>query len=151
MAQIGTYIKPAPIGSGVVTTDHVIAQGYDFVYLKMGGMLKVQESQVDGDLVLGAGAAYVPPAVLAITTNLTATKAFTDAQTFELSIAGSGGVAPYSVEWYKDGAKIANANSTTLNLGTATTAMAGKYTAVYKDAMGKSVNSVECTVTITEA
>ena len=151
MAQIGTYIKPAPIGSGVVTTDHVIAQGYDFVYLKMGGMLKVQESQVDGDLVLGAGAAYVPPAVLAITTNLPATKAFTDAQTFELTIAGSGGVAPYSVEWYKDGAKIANANSTTLNLGTATTAMAGKYTAVYKDAMGTTVTSVECTVTVTKA
>ena len=42
MATVGTYVKPAPIGSAVVTTDDVIAQGYDFLYLKMGGMLKVQ-------------------------------------------------------------------------------------------------------------
>ena len=33
MATNGVYVKPNPIGSGVVTTDDVIAQGYDFLYL----------------------------------------------------------------------------------------------------------------------
>jgi len=151
MATVGTYVKPAPIGSAVVTTDHVIAQGYDFVYLKMGGMLKVREEQVDGDLTVGSGAAYAAPTALSFSTNLAATKAFTTAQTFELVVAPAGGIAPYSVEWFKDGVKIANASSTTLNLGTATTAMAGKYHAVIKDGMGSTLKSVESTVTVTAA
>lgn len=151
MAQIGTYVKPAPIGSSVVTTDHVIAQGYDFVYLKMGGMLKVQSAQVDGDLTLGSGAAYAPPVALSYSTNLPATEEFTTAQAFTLSVTPAGGIAPYSVEWFKDGVAISGATSTSLNLGTATVAMSGVYYAVFKDAMGKSLKSVECTVTVTAA
>lgn len=48
----GVYVKPKPIGHSVITTDDVIAAGYDFVYLKMGGMLKVAKSTVDGDFVV---------------------------------------------------------------------------------------------------
>lgn len=76
MATNGVYVKPAPIGSAVVTTDDVIAQGYDFLPLKMGGMLKVQEATVDGDLTIKGDEQYYPSGhvfPLAFTTDLPTT------------------------------------------------------------------------------
>lgn len=48
----GTYVKPRPIGDGVVTTDDFIAKGYDFVPLYMGGMLKVDPTAFYSDATL---------------------------------------------------------------------------------------------------
>lgn len=49
------------IGNGVVDTDDVEAQGFDYVGLKMAGMLKAPEQQVDSDLTLASSIKYTPP------------------------------------------------------------------------------------------
>lgn len=149
MAKNGVYVKPAPIGSGVITTDHVIAQGYDFVYLKMGGMLKVKEAQVDGDLTVGSGTAYAPPAALSFSTNLPATKSVATGAALALTVVAAGGVEPFTYVWTKGGVVIPGATTATYNKAAAAAGDAGVYVVTVKDAMGKTKASVACTVTVT--
>jgi hypothetical protein len=101
MAKVGAYVKPAPIGSNVITTDDVIAAGYDFVYLKMGGMLKVQGATVDGDLTLKGDTAFnVKP--LAFTTNL-ANQSVAAAADATFTVVVTGGVGAKSYKWFWNG------------------------------------------------
>lgn len=98
MANKGEYVKPAPIGSNVITTDDVIAAGYDFSYLKMGGMLKVQNATVEGDLTLKGDTAFsIVPLVFSANLSNQALDVGADA-TFTVQVAG--GIAPYSYEWF---------------------------------------------------
>lgn len=55
----GTYVKPKPIGSAVVTTDDFILKGYDFVPLYMGGMLKVDPTATG--MTVAEGDNYAKP------------------------------------------------------------------------------------------
>lgn len=52
----------------------MLAQGYDFIPLKMGGMAKVPADVVAAQSKDVTGAAYTKPAALSLTTDLTATK-----------------------------------------------------------------------------
>lgn len=149
MANKGTYVKPAPIGSTVITTDDVLAQGNDFAYLKMGGMLKVAGTQVDGDLLVGAGAAYVPPAALSFSTDLASTKSVAAGATLTLSVVAAGGVAPYVYKWFKGNSEISGATSATYTKA-AVAGDAGVYTCQIWDSAGKTLVSTACTVTVTE-
>lgn len=66
--------KVPSIGAGVITTDDVLAQGYDFIPLKMGGMAKVPADVAAAQSKDITGAAYTKPAALSLTTDLAATK-----------------------------------------------------------------------------
>ena len=66
--------KVPSIGAGVITTDDVLAQGYDFVPLFQGGMAKVPADVAAAQSKDITGAAYTKPAALSLTTDLTATK-----------------------------------------------------------------------------
>lgn len=151
MATVGTYVKPKPIGSGVVTTDDVIAQGYDFVYLKMGGMLKVQEATVEGDLTVKGDTAYVPPVPLSLSTDLAATKSVATGAQLTLTVAAANGFGDYSYQWYKDGAPISGRTGASFSKSAAEAGDAGDYYCVATDKMGDTVTSKTCKVTVTEA
>lgn len=107
------------IGNGVVDTDDVIAQGYDFVGLKMGGMLKVQEETVDKDLTIKGDEEYYPPGhvfPLAFTTDLPANAPDVylgnNEQFGPLTVAVKGGVAPYSYQWKRGSANVGSNSNT---------------------------------------
>jgi hypothetical protein len=149
MATNGVYVKPAPIGSAVVTTDDVIAQGYDFLPLKMGGMLKVQEATVDGDLTIKGDAAYVPPKPLGFSTDLTATKSVATGAALTLTVAAKDGFGDYTYQWYKDGAPLSGRTSASFSKSAAEAGDAGVYYCEVTDKNGDKAQSKQCTVTVT--
>lgn len=149
MATNGVYKKPKPIGSGVVTTDDVIAQGYDFVYLKMGGMLKVQEATVEGDLTVKGDTKYVPPAPLSFSTDLAATKSVATGAALTLTVAAKDGFGGYTYQWYKDGAPLSGRTSASFSKSAAEASDAGVYYCEVTDKNGDKAQSKQCTVTVT--
>ena len=149
MATNGVYVKPNPIGSGVVTTDDVIAQGYDFLYLKMGGMLKVQEGTHEGDLTVKGATKYAPPVPLSFSTDLAATKSVATGAALTLTVAAANGFGDYTYQWYKDGAPISGRTGASFSKSAAEAGDAGVYYCVATDKMGDSVTSKTCTVTVT--
>lgn len=149
MATNGVYVKPAPIGSAVVTTDDVIAQGYDFVYLKMGGMLKVQEATVDGDLTIKGDTAYEPPVPLSFSTDLAATKSVATGAALTLTVAAANGFGDYTYQWYKDGAPLSGRTSASFSKSAAEAGDAGVYYCEVTDKNGDKAQSKQCTVTVT--
>ena len=149
MATNGVYVKPNPIGSGVVTTDDVIAQGYDFLYLKMGGMLKVQEVTHEGDLTVKGDTKYAPPVPLSFSTDLAATKSVATGAALTLTVAAANGFGDYTYQWYKDGAPLSGRTGASFSKSAAVAGDAGEYYVVAKDKMGDYVTSKTCTVTVT--
>lgn len=148
MATNGVYVKPAPIGSAVVTTDDVIAQGYDFLPLKMGGMLKVQEATVDGDLTIKGDTAYEAPKPLGFSTDLAASAPdvyLNNNETFgPLAVAVKGGVEPYTYQWKRGTANVGS-NSPTFGPSTVDSVFpsngAFNWSCVVTDAEGTSITS----------
>jgi len=154
MAQTGAYVKPAPIGSNVVTTDDVIDAGYDFAYLKMGGMLKVQEATVDGDLTIKGDTAFniVP---LAFTTNL-ANQSVAEGADATFTVAVTGGVGDKSYKWFWNGvwidpAKNATAATAALKNSAVTKESAGVYHVEVRDESDNILVSLPSVLTVTEA
>lgn len=143
--------KVPSIGAGVITTDDVLAQGYDFVPLFQGGMAKVPADVAAAQSKDVTGAAYTKPAALKLTTDLAATKSVVVGAALELKVVPAGGVAPYSVTWFKGGSAVQTLGSSTLNLGAATLDMAGSYHAEVYDAAGKEIQSTTCVVTVNKA
>lgn len=136
MTTKGAYVKPAPIGANVVTTDDVIDAGYDYVYLKQGGMLKVQKATVDGDLTLKGDTAFnIDP--LAFTTNL-ANQSVAEGANATFTVAVTGGVGAKSYKWFWNGvwidpAKNATAATPSLVNTAVTKASAGTYHVEVRD------------------
>lgn len=139
------------IGNGVVTTDEVIKQGYDFVGLKMAGMLKVQEPTVEQDLTIKGDEQYYPPGhvfPLAFTTDLPTTAPdvyLNNSETFgPLVVAVKGGVEPYTYQW-KRGAANVGSNSPTFGPSTVDSVFpsngAFNWSCVVTDAEGSSITS----------
>lgn len=149
MATNGVYVKPAPIGSAVTTTDDVIAQGYDFVYLKMGGMLKVQEGTVDGDLTIKGDTAYEAPKPLGFATDLAATKSVATGAALTLTVAAKDGFGDYTYQWYKEGAPLSGRTSASFSKSAAEAGDAGVYYCEVTDKNGDKAQSKQCTVTVT--
>ena len=143
--------KVPSIGAGVITTDDVLAQGYDFIPLFQGGMAKVPADVAAAQSKDVTGAAYTKPSPLKLTTDLAATKTVAKGAALELKVVPAGGVAPYSVTWFKGGSAVQTLGSSTLNLGAATLDMAGSYHAEVYDAAGKEIQSTTCVVTVTAA
>ena len=139
------------IGNGVVTTDEVIKQGYDFVGLKMAGMLKVQEPTVEQDLAIKGDEQYYPPGhvfPLAFTTDLPTTAPdvyLNNSETFgPLVVAVKGGVEPYTYQWKRGTANVGS-NSPTFGPSTVDSVFpsngAFNWSCVVTDAEGTSITS----------
>lgn len=162
MATKGTYRKPAPIGANVITTDDVIAAGNDFMYLKMGGMLKVPQASVDGDLKVGAGAAF-QMSVLRLSTQPAKTVTVTEGADATLKVVAADGLAPYKYQWFQrsagqdeqehpsQGKLIEGATAATLVIKATKVGDSGTYFAQVTDDAGNLVVSDAATVKVNES
>lgn len=160
-----TNNRVPPIGSNVITTDDVIDAGYDFAYLKMGGMLKVQNGTVEDDLTLKGDTAFniVP---MAFTTS-PAGSTVAPGGSISATVAVSGGLAPYTYQWFRsvtsdtypttvtsteiDASKNASAKTATLTIADATEDDAGNYWVRVKDSADNVIASGDAPVKVGEA
>lgn len=132
------------IGNGVVDTDDVEAQGFDYVGLKMAGMLKAPEQQIDSDLTLASGTKYRPPgyeSTLAFTTDLTASKE--GVSPVALSVVVEQGVSPYTYQWLRNDVAISGATTASYNA-----TQSGNYKVVVTDVEQNEITSTVCAVSV---
>lgn len=160
-----TNNRVPPIGSNVITTDDVIEAGFDFAYLKMGGMMKVQNGTVENDLTLKGDTAFniVP---MAFTTSPASSTVAPDGDV-TLTAAVSGGLAPYTYQWFKsvtsdtypttvtsteiDASKNASAATASLKLEGVSEDDAGQYWVRVKDSADNVIASGDAHVKVGEA
>ncbi|MBP2856181.1 phage tail protein [Dickeya oryzae] len=92
----------------------------------------------------------IVPGPLAFTTNLPATKAVATGAALTMAVAVSGGLAPYSFKWLKDGSVLSGRTSASFNKSVADSGDAGAYTCEVTDSASTpvTITSTSCTVTI---
>ena len=83
--------------------------------------------------------ATISPA--SFSTPLNATTSVTAGQTMTLTVAVTGGLEPYSYQWYKNNNAIAGATTATYAKASTTTADSGTYKVVVHDAYGNIISS----------
>lgn len=74
-------------------------------------------------------------------TALNATTAVTAGETMTLTVAVTGGLEPYSYQWYKNNNAIAGANAASYAKASTTAADSGTYKVVVHDAYGSIISS----------
>lgn len=72
---------------------------------------------------------------------LDATTAVTANETMTLTVTVTGGLGPYSYQWYKNNNAIAGATTATYTKASATTADSGTYKVVVHDVYGNIISS----------
>ena len=72
---------------------------------------------------------------------LNATTAVTANETMTLTVTVTGGLEPYSYQWYKNNNAIAGATTATYTKASATTADSGTYKVVVHDVYGNIISS----------
>lgn len=92
----------------------------------------------------------IVPGPLSFTTNLPATRTVATGAALTMAVVASGGVAPYSFKWLKDGSVLSGRTSASFNKSTADAGDAGAYTCEVTDsaATPATITSASCTVTI---
>lgn len=83
--------------------------------------------------------ATISPA--SFSTPLNATTEVTAGQTMTLTVTVTGGLEPYSYQWYKNNNAIAGGNAATYAKASTTTADSGTYKVVVHDAYGNIISS----------
>ena len=92
----------------------------------------------------------IVPGPLVFTTNLPATKTVAEGAALTMAVAASGGIAPYSYKWLKDGSVISGRISASFNKATAESGDAGDYVCEITDSAtpANTITSTVCAVTI---
>lgn len=83
--------------------------------------------------------ATISPA--SFSTPLNATTAVTAGETMTLTVAVTGGLEPYSYQWYKNNNAISGATEATYTKASTTTADSGTYKVVVHDVYGNIISS----------
>lgn len=83
--------------------------------------------------------ATISPA--SFSTSLNATTTVTAGETMTLTVAVTGGLAPYSYQWYKNNNAIAGATEAPYAKASTTTADSGTYKVVVHDVYGNIISS----------
>lgn len=97
-------------------------------------------SDEDSDGQVEIDMANISPA--SFSTALNATTTVTAGQTMTLTVVVTGGLEPYSYQWYKDNNAIAGANAASYaKASTTTTADSGTYKVVVHDVYGNIISS----------
>lgn len=106
----------------------------------MADVLKRRITGVSADTV-GAkiDMANISPA--SFSTALAATTPVTTGTTMTLTVTVTGGLEPYSYQWYKNNNAIAGATTATYTKASATTADSGTYKVVVHDVYGNIISS----------
>lgn len=95
------------------------------------------DSPADGQVEIDM--ANISPA--SFSTALAATTAVTAGQTMTLIVAVTGGLEPYSYQWYKNNNAIAGENAASYVKAPTTTADSGTYKVVVHDVYGNIISS----------
>lgn len=95
------------------------------------------DSPADGQVEIDM--ANISPA--SFSTPLNATTAVTAGQTMTLTVVVTGGLAPYTYQWYKDNNAIAGATAASYAKASTTTADSGTYKVVVHDVYGNIISS----------
>lgn len=95
------------------------------------------DSPADGQVEIDM--ANISPA--SFSTPLSATTAVTAEQTMTLTVVVTGGLAPYTYQWYKDNNAIAGATAASYAKASTTTADSGTYKVVVHDVYGNIISS----------
>lgn len=95
------------------------------------------DSPADGQVEIDM--ANISPA--SFSTPLNATTAVTAGQTMTLTVVVTGGLEPYSYQWFKDNNAIAGATAATYAKASTTTADSGTYKVVVHDVYGNIISS----------
>jgi len=96
-------------------------------------------SDEDSDGQLEIDMVNISPA--SFSTPLAATTAVTAGQTMTLTVVVTGGLAPYSYQWYKDNNAISGANAASYAKASTTTSDSGTYKVVVHDVYGNIISS----------
>lgn len=112
-------------------------------------MLATGDERADTWIPITRSATLTPAAVaaLAFGTDLSSTASVAVGATITLTVAVTGGYAPYTYTWYKDGVAVGT-NSATFTKATAAAGDSGVYKVVVTDINGSVITSTECTVTV---
>lgn len=86
-----------------------------------------------------------------MTTDIPASKSVATGALLEIQSTTEGGTEPYSYVWKKGDAVVAGQTGAKLSIASAAAGDAGSYTVTVTDAIGISVTSDECAVTVTAA
>lgn len=106
----------------------------------MVDVIKRRITGVSADTV-GAKIDMANIAPASFSTALNATTAVTAGQTMTLTVVVTGGLAPYTYQWYKDNNAIAGATADTYAKASTTTADSGTYKVVVHDVYGNIISS----------
>ena len=96
-------------------------------------------SDEDSDGQVEIDMANISPA--SFSTALNATTAVTAGQTMTLTVVVTGGLEPYSYQWYKNNNAIAEANAASYAKASTTAADSGTYKVVVHDVYGNIISS----------
>lgn len=96
-------------------------------------------SDEDSDGQVEIDMANISPA--SFSTALSATTAVTAGETMTLTVVVTGGLEPYSYQWYKNNNAIAGANAASYAKASTTTADSGTYKVVVHDVYGNIISS----------
>ncbi|QIO02006.1 putative tail protein [Salmonella phage rutana] len=88
---------------------------------------------------------------LAFTKNLAKTLAVDTGAAINLGVTVTGGTAPYTYAWTKDGSPLSGVTGPNFNKATAAAEDAGTYKVVVTDSKSTSITSNECVTTINPA
>lgn len=105
----------------------------------MVDVIKRRITGVSADTV-GAKIDMVNISPASFSTSLNAATAVTSGQTMTLTVVVTGGLAPYTYQWYKDNNAIAGANAASYVKASTTTADSGTYKVVVHDAYGNIIS-----------
>lgn len=106
----------------------------------MADVLKRRTTGVSADTV-GAKIDMVNITPASFSTALDATTTKSTGQTMTLTVVVTGGLAPYTYQWYKDNNAIAGANAASYVKASTTTADSGTYKVVVHDVYGNIISS----------
>ena len=117
---------------------------------ELNGMIALGDLTTSGWAPMTAGTPITPATVdpLAIDTDLSATDSVATGAAISLAITAQDGHAPYTYAWYKDGVLVAGQTGATFTKAAAVAGDAGVYKCVVTDAAGDTVESTECTLTV---
>ena len=106
----------------------------------MADVIKRRITGVSADTV-GAKIDMANIAPAYFSTPLAATTSKSTGQTMTLTVVVTGGLAPYTYQWYKDNNAIPGANAATYSKASAATTDSGTYKVVAHDAYGNIISS----------
>lgn len=106
----------------------------------MADVLKRRTTGVSADTV-GAKIDMETISPASFSSALAAATAVTAGETMALTVTVTGGLAPYSYQWYKNNNAIAGATADTYAKASATTADSGTYKVVVHDVYGNIISS----------